>query len=246
MYSIFKGGFAVKKIAYNLILPFTFAAVLLWSIIGVSQDRSFFAQQYGQNNTAQVTGIQQQDLMSITDGLLKYMLGSRENLDMQFEINGEMREIFDQREKLHMVDVHILYKNVILIAAGISLICCAAAVYLAKCDSVKKVKQILRKKYIPSLIGFAVFMGALGVIIAVNFQWFWTVFHEIIFTNDLWLLDPNYSIMINMFPLEFFFNMCLQIIIVSVLWCFVVRLVLIDFNSLPKWLKSRRKFKDQM
>jgi uncharacterized membrane protein len=39
-------------------------------------------------------------------------------------------------------------------------------------------------------------------------------FHYVFFDNDLFLLNPNVSIMINMFPESFFFDIVAAIIIV--------------------------------
>ena len=83
----------MKKLFYNLILPVTFVALLLLSVVAVSQFRPFFAKQYDKLGTAEYIGIAQDDLMSVTDGLLSYMAGDRENLDMQYEVKGQLREI---------------------------------------------------------------------------------------------------------------------------------------------------------
>lgn len=234
----------MKKLIYNLILPFAFIAILLWSVIGVSQDRSFFHEQYQINRTAEYIGMRHQDLMSVTDNLLSYMIKQRDDLNMQYGVKGEMREIFDEREKLHMVDVQNLYMGVVYIAAGLTVAVAAAFVYLYKTDGWRLAKKTLRKKYIWSAIGLVAVAGAFGVVIATNFQTFWYNFHLVFFTNDLWLLDPDVSIMINMFPLEFFYAICKEILVVFVLWCAVVRLALADFEKLPGWLKSKRQFKD--
>ena len=47
-----------------------------------------------------------------------------------------------------------------------------------------------------------------------DFDAFWLNFHYVFFDNDLFLLDPNTSIMINMFPSVFFMHMVFMIIIV--------------------------------
>lgn len=86
---------------------------------------------------------------------------------------------------------------------------------------------------------------SLGIIVAgivvyavIDFSRFWVLFHEIFFTNDLWLLDPNVSVMINMFPEEFFNGMVMRIILTFIL-CFLVmvRLYIFMANKL-KFLKS--------
>lgn len=216
----------MKKLLYNLILPVAFAALLLTSVIAVSQFRPFFAYQYGKLNRAEYIGISQQDLMSVTDNLLSYMAGGRENLDMQYEVKGETREIFDDREKLHMVDVKNLYMGVIYIDAALLLITAAMTAFVVKKDGTKTAAAVLNKKYIFAGLGTVAAVGVAGLVFATNFQWFWTNFHKVFFTNDLWLLDPAVSIMINMFPLEFFFAICTTIVAVFGILCIGVKLVL--------------------
>ena len=192
---------AIKKIIYNLILPITFITILLWSVIGVSQNRSFFDKQYQLNDTAAHIGMRHQDLMSVTDNLLSYMVKQRPDLEMQYGVNGEIREIFDEREKLHMIDVVNLYMGVIYIAIGLTAAVAAGTGYVIKKDGWRAARKTLNQKYLWAAIGLAVAASGFGIVIATNFQWFWTNFHYVFFTNDLWILDPRVSIMINMFPL---------------------------------------------
>lgn len=228
---------AMKKLVYNLILPCTFIAILLWSVVGVSQNRSFFDKQYTKNDTAAHIGMRHQDLMSVTDNLLSYMVKQRPDLEMQFGVKGEIREIFDEREKLHMVDVLNLYMGVIYAAIGLSLAVLAGLAYVIKADGLKQARKTLDKKYLWAAIGLAAVAGTFGVVIATNFQWFWTNFHLVFFTNDLWMLDPRVSIMINMFPLEFFYAICVRILEVFVMGCLIVKLLVAQYE------KGQRKTK---
>ena len=234
----------MKKLTYNLILPCTFIAILLWSVIGVSQDRHFYDIQYQQNKTAEHIGIRHEDLMSVTDNLLSYMVKQRDDLEMKFGVNGRLREIFDEREKLHMIDVVNLYMGVIYVAMGLSAFVAVSVICLCRTDGINLVCKTLRKKYKGAAVGLLLAAGSFGIVIATNFQWFWTNFHYVFFTNDLWQLDPRVSIMINMFPLEFFFAMCKEILICFVIWCLVVRLVIADFGNRPRWLRSKREYGD--
>ena len=216
----------MKKLFYNIILPITFVALLLLSVVGVSQFRPFFAKQYDKLGTAEYIGIAQEDLMSVTDGLLSYMAGGRENLDMQYEVKGEMRKIFDEREKLHMIDVKNLYMGVIYIGAGLFVSAAAMLWYLIKKDGAKTARATLNRKYKFAAMGLVAVIGAVGVMIVTNFQTFWINFHKVFFTNDLWLLDPDISIMINMFPLEFFYAICIAVIGVFIALCGAVKAAL--------------------
>ena len=51
----------------------------------------------------------------------------------------------------------------------------------------------------------------------IDFDSFWRNFHEIFFTNDLWLLDPRTDILIMMVPLQFFYDLVMRIVITFVL-----------------------------
>lgn len=53
-----------------------------------------------------------------------------------------------------------------------------------------------------SVLALALFLAVPAV---VDFSSWWTGFHRISFSNDLWLLDPSTEWLIKMFPLEFFF-----------------------------------------
>ena len=223
----------MKKLIYNLILPLAFVAVLLWSVIGVSQSRSFYDKQYQTNGTAAHIGIAHEDLMEVTDNLLSYMLNQRENLNMQYEVKGKTREIFDQREKFHMVDVVNLYMGVVYIAVAATVAVGAGLFWLVKKDGWSLVRKTLDKKYLWSAIGLAVVAAVFGFAIVNNFDAFWRKFHYLFFTNDLWLLDPKISIMINMFPLEFFYAMCERILIVFVCGCLAVKVVFADLKKEP-------------
>ena len=221
----------MKKLIYNLILPLSFLVIFMWSVIGVSQNRSFYDRQYQLNGTAEHIGIRHQDLMSVTDNLICYMTNQRPDLEMQYGVKGEIREIFDQREKLHMIDVRNLYMGVIYVASAITLAIAAGLTYLIKTDGWKTARTTLNRKYLWSAIGLVIFCLVFGILIATNFQWFWTHFHYVFFTNDLWLLDPRISIMINMFPLNFFYAMVTRIFIIFIIGCIAVKLIFTDFRK---------------
>jgi len=56
-------------------------------------------------------------------------------------------------------------------------------------------------------------IAALGLYAALDFNSFWTSFHLLFFSNNLWLLDPSTDILIMMVPGEFFFDLVIRIIL---------------------------------
>lgn len=61
----------------------------------------------------------------------------------------------------------------------------------------------------------AVIAGLTGILSVVNWEWFFTAFHHVLFRNDYWLFDPDTDPIINLLPDEFFFH-CLMGILAMV------------------------------
>ena len=57
------------------------------------------------------------------------------------------------------------------------------------------------------------FLILLGIWILADFTGFWTTFHQLFFTNDLWLLNPATDLMINLFPEAFFSHLVIRILL---------------------------------
>ncbi len=186
--------------------------LLLTSIRMVSMDGEFFSRQYHKNGTDQYTGMSFADLDRVTENLLDYIKGDRENLDMTAVIDGEEREVFDQREKDHMVDVRrlfVLLDRSIWAFGGATVLLAGLCVFRRGRSGIDR----LARGFLVALPVFCVLILVLGIVFIFNFNWFWVKFHQVVFTNDLWLLDPAVSVMIRMFPLEFFYACCMRIVI---------------------------------
>lgn len=112
-----------------------------------------------------------------------------------------------------MVDVKNLYQ----FFAKVMFICFAAALIIMavmyKKDGRKKFFAGLAGGYTVSLVTAVLLCVIFAYVFTVGFNDFWTLFHEVMFTNDMWLLDPRISTMINMFPLPFWLAMCTDILI---------------------------------
>lgn len=172
--------------------------------------KSFYQREYQKLDTAEQIGMSGADLQAATDALLDYLRGKREDLHVQATIGGQQREVFNQREILHMADVRTLYLWAMRIGNGLLIL--AAAFYLwawiGGRDKAAVLGGYLQGNYI--LLGL---IAALGIYAALDFNSFWTGFHKIFFTNDLWLLDPRTDILIQMVPEQFFFDLVMRIVV---------------------------------
>ena len=167
-------------------------------------NEGFFRWHYSNRNVTETTEMALDDLMDVTVKLLDYVRDSRDTLDMTAPIAGVEREVFNQREKDHMVDVKILYlnaRNLRRAAMGL------AAVFLAVgwFRSREMLTSMLKgtRYHIPAML---LVVAAVAGLFAMDFTRYWNMFHEIFFSNDLWILNPRTDIMINMVPESYFFS----------------------------------------
>ena len=196
----------------SAIAGFLLSAAIIATVIDVvSFDRSFYENEYRKNDTVSYTGMSAEDNLRATDTLLDYLQDKRQDIVFVAEVSGTEREVFNERETLHMVDVKALYQNAIQVRNG----CVIAAVILLVLSVLigkRSIFSVLRNGWKNGVI----LTGAVILFIAIwalaDFNQFWTNFHLLFFDNDLWLLDPNTSIMINLFPGNFFFDLVIRII----------------------------------
>lgn len=172
----------------------------------------FYESQYQKNNTTQATGLNEEDLMRATTTLFDYLHDVRDDLVVEANVNGNQREVFDEREKAHMVDVKGLYLNAMRVRNYLGIL----GILLLFLTLLFTDKNRLQHLYHSYKIGVGLFFSvilALGIFALIDFNTFWTNFHHIFFSNDLWILDPNTEILINMVPEPFFFSLVFFIVL---------------------------------
>ena len=172
--------------------------------------KSFYRQEYRKLDTAEQIGMSDADLQNATDALLDYLRGKRDDLRVQAVVRGQQREVFNQREILHMADVKTLYLWAMRIGNGLLIL--AVAFYLWAWLGKRDIKTIL-SGYLQGNYVLLGLIAVLGIYAALDFNSFWTGFHKIFFTNDLWLLDPRTDILIQMVPEQFFFDLVMRIVV---------------------------------
>lgn len=194
-------------IGFSLIL---FLVLLFTSFQIIVYNLNYYEGQYEKRNIAHKVGVSEKDLMFITENMLKYLKDERNTLDMQVTVNNKLEEVFGQREKAHMVDVKDLFimgtsiRNV----GAIILVLFMIYFYFNKNIAFKVLGFI---KYV--FLAIIVLILLLSSLLVINFNKYFTIFHEIFFDNDLWLLDPNEDILINIVPEDFFFETSMYILI---------------------------------
>lgn len=130
------------------------------------------------------------------------------NLFDYFQGKGELNNNFNEKEKLHLEDVKVLINKFLFIFYILSFIFIFSLIYL------------LYKKDFKTISFNFITGGCLTLLIILIFYLFdfsnlFYNFHLLMFSNDLWLLNPETDLLINIFTESFFFNFFKRIILNS-------------------------------
>lgn len=205
----------MKKLHHILAVAAMFLLVLALLITSFQiaiygdPDYAFYEREYEKYNVTESLGMEMEDVMDVTEKMMDYLIGERPELSVITEVEGQTQDFFNEQDRLHMADV----KNLFL--GGLSLrwwLLGGAAVLIILLVILKgDWKRILPKAYFIALGIFLALTVVLGLLIASDFTKYFTIFHEIFFTNDLWLFDPATDYMIRMLPEGFFYDMVMRV-----------------------------------
>ena len=155
--------------------------------------------------------MEMEDIMEVTEYMMSYLRGKEEVLSIETMVEGERQDFFNEQDRLHMEDVQGLFLGGLSLRRATFIILIAGVIALFALKG--NWKKIIPYMYERILAVFAVVIVALGVLISQNFTKCFVIFHKLFFDNDLFLLDATRSIMINMFPQSFFFDLVVAIIV---------------------------------
>ena len=201
----------IVRQALSILAGFSMLLILLITSfeIGVYSDYSWYQKEYEKYNVLTELQMNMDDVMEVTKEMMAYLRGNRDNLTVHTTVDGEEQEFFNEREKAHMVDVKHLFLGGLWLRRGAVLCFLLIIIFFAKRD--EGWKKHLSRSMLWMLGTFMVTMISAGFLIVNNFNKYFTMFHEVFFTNDLWLLDPRTDLLIRMLPEGFFFDMVARI-----------------------------------
>lgn len=227
-------------VALTIVIFVTGAQLAIYSNI------NYYQKEYEKYQVVEDLDMKIEDVMIVTCEMLDYLVDKRADLDIETTVNGEVREFFSEDEKIHMLDVKNIFKFCLALRrVGLTYMILSVMLFIAyRYFKGKTDYQNLVKKITVSMVSvLALIFISLGVVTVysyIDFTGVFTILHEILFTNDLWLMDPDVSLLINMLPEGFFMNMALRILgFISIPYCIILVAMLILF------FKSKAKMKKQ-
>ena len=207
--------------------------------IGMS-DKTFINNEYTKLGISREMGMNNVDLVNSCLRLINYMKGDVDSIDITVTVNGEKVLMFDQEQEVsHMKDVRTLYlkikqyRNYAAIAAVVLYL--LAALFAVKDGPFHSIA----KGYTWGTFVMMLILGFVGTWAVLDFNSFWTTFHQALFWNDDWLFDPTTSRMINLLPSQFFQDLVIRIVLYAI--GAVIFLLIISLIIIKSYNKKKQK-----
>lgn len=198
-------------------------ACVVFSIKITAINPNFYIPKYESMNLANEIGVSGSDLNKSIHVLLDYLDNKRDNIDAKITWYENRQAMFNEKEKSHMVDVKDLYQKALKVGYMSVLIFVLILIYFYMNEKKNKIAY-LSKGLVRAALSFVVLMIFFGFWILTDFTSFWTWFHTLFFSNQLWLLDPATDFMINMLPETIFYQLVLScaLEVIMVVGCVLV------------------------
>lgn len=204
----------MKKVVHwilGVILSFAVIMILLISSFQAAMymDFSFYEKEYKKYDVLSDLNMKMEDVMYVTHEMMDYLKGDRENLAVITTVEGKEQDFFNEQDKLHMADVQGLFIGGLNLRTGslIVLLVCLVLLILTKGNW----KYIIPRAFQIALGISGAAAAILAFLFSRDFTAAFTKFHEIFFTNDLWIFDPSTDYMIRMLPEGLFFDFVIRI-----------------------------------
>ena len=158
----------------------------------------------------QRTGIDRPQLDRAAREIIRYFRNDDEFLAIAVTVDGQERELFNEREVLHMKDV----KALIRLAFGVHEL---AFVYLVgfvvavlAWNRQQPMAELARDVRVAGIATVVLLVVAASAVV-VGFDALFRQFHVLSFANDFWQLDPKRDHLVQMYPQGFWFTVTLAI-----------------------------------
>lgn len=203
-------------IVCSVILGALFPIVVFINAIEAAvTDKAFFMDQMEKNDVIENTGIYPPDMKPVVDEIIAYLQGQRQDFDIKARIAPEDAKnvtarvsIFNEKEITHMEDVKLLYVTALQVRDLAMILVLGAFLILLKF----RWQAIIKALFFGS-VGFLGVFVLIGSCFVFNFTDTFILFHQLFFTNDLWVMDPATDRLISIVPEPFFFALITRMVL---------------------------------
>lgn len=185
----------MRKIILILLIPLTLT--FIYTLL-IAFSKNYYLSEFQRYKPEIELKIDSKFIRYAAQVIPEYLMGRRENL----EIPG-FKNFFNEKEIIHMEDVKKIFKYLIYLTITFSIL-----IFL-----------LIKKDDLPYLFLYSLIpIGILILTVFIfSFDKSFTIFHQIFFKNDYWLLDPDKDRLIVLLPIEFFIRAFVRILFFTIL-----------------------------
>ncbi|HZK33077.1 MAG TPA: TIGR01906 family membrane protein [Tissierellaceae bacterium] len=200
----------------KILLVLLIISLSLWCLLGALEKNTFnidfYMESYDKYNIQEVTGKNEEELKSVTEDLFTYLKGDEGKVILQPNFNE--REILHMEDVRHLFSIGFKIKYIVIFLTGLSI------AVLWKRRETDFVKHVVIGLFVNWVI-----LGILFLMIYFDFSKYFTLFHHIFFSNDLWILNPRTDLLIQMLPEEFFMSIATRIVISFISFISIIQFI---------------------
>ena len=210
--------YAARWIASALFVACIPSFLLLSNVRFATTDQHVYAYGFSHYHAAAVTGIAQPELDRAGREIVDYLSSNDHNslLDIRVAIQGQSQPLFSEREVQHMLDVKRLFQFFFRLheLSFVYLVVYVSAVYLWSRE--RSMRHLGDQAFLGGIITCVALLFA-AVSMLFGFDRIFTAFHELSFANNFWQLDPATDHLVQMFPMGFWFDVCMFVGFLTIL-----------------------------
>jgi len=187
---------ALATFVFILALP---VALVTSNIRILANTPAVYSYAFDRYNAEDSTGLSRADLDSTAAALRTYFNDGEPAFYHQVTEGGLSESVFNARETRHMQDVKRLFvwSDRAQEATTVYVLLYVVAFFVWSNEG--EARQLAKQCLVALAVG-AIAVGGIGIFAAFGFEAAFTRFHELLFTNDFWQLDPQTDHLIQMFP----------------------------------------------
>jgi len=186
-----------------------FIGLFMGAIRSTANDPNLYFRYQLEARVLDYAGISEEDLLQLDVNLARYLFGRQDDPNAEIPVFGTVQPAFNEKEMIHLRDC----RKLLAVTMNVPLNCflAIAGALLTSAGQWRMPKRVDPR---PMWIASAVILlpiAMLGLWAAVDFNSAFNFFHQILFTNDLWLLNPYTDLLIRICPASMFAGMGLRI-----------------------------------
>jgi integral membrane protein (TIGR01906 family) len=188
--------------------------LILGNVLEVAGDHAFYAAEFEKYEVGRITGLDQAQLSRVADDFIAYLREPTARLDTEVTLNGTRRPLFNQREIAHMEDVQRLFgliRQARLVAGAVLVILPLVGLALGGSGLLPRLGTLLVAGGMLTIV----LLALAGLLSLVDFGEAFVRFHELAFSNDLWMLDPRTDYLVMLYPEGFWYDATMRIAMLS-------------------------------